>query len=808
MDKLVYLHELDSVRNSPQEIKHARDALYEQIVQHGNTVVITFNQLADSKAFLGLAMASEESLEAIKSLMASGAIRISRFNDKRTASQYLQDNLTPTPAGCYGKFVLSGWGVTDDLDKEKEEEVRGCIYKALRNSDPDYLDQLSVETDTESESSNHTETRTLTQENVREIKRLVELMLYISQTSTAYIDINDDAHPNYVQMLDLCEEAIQNTDTAHSLKAVHEARQQVAESDIMRRSAYYHALQNIRTASGATVSSDEAQGAYRIFDICYNLVTEASIKNISHHFLPSDHASIMDEIRTRCDFYANDYLAYNHTYSSNQPITNDEIDVQRWQYAARIRKTSTESEMQARAGSDSSRPAYETDEKEQRKSWKRRVYQALGRNVLIMVLYALVLGLVEVVISLVQDIMVSLISHGSDTVGDLLSEESSMAVVIIFLLGIVIFSTVKRNARLRWPLIGSVLVLFFIILPILSCVSVELSNAGFAFETDFDSLPMRILMGLPSLISSFVGVAIFAYVGWLMESKTELPGIIDSATTAFDSLRDLITFSFSKPDVSAEYINPITASKAEKNAGACKINDDDWETALGIGASKLIQSNPWQRYLEVVNKTKSPNAQTPELPIITDHTEVLEFESSAAGRPIGIMYESPYSQMLVDLVEDQNGERFAYERLVPKADGAVVIVPIHEGKLILLNQFRHAIRAHQLAFPRGFGEPGLSPEENARKELFEELGIIPEAQGAMHPLGIVTPDSGLSAGKAHVFTCEIPEPTIKHGYEGISDTIMITSEELDRMIAEGKITDGFTLSAITLWKLYKNGTLA
>ena len=60
--KLVYIHELDSVRSSEAEIKHARSRLYEEILINGNTPVISFNQLADSKAFIGLVIAQPDSL--------------------------------------------------------------------------------------------------------------------------------------------------------------------------------------------------------------------------------------------------------------------------------------------------------------------------------------------------------------------------------------------------------------------------------------------------------------------------------------------------------------------------------------------------------------------------------------------------------------------------------------------------------------------------------------------------------------------------------------------------------------------------
>lgn len=49
---LVYLFELDSVRNSKAEIIKGQQALFEEIVMNGNQVVLSFNQLTDSDEFL------------------------------------------------------------------------------------------------------------------------------------------------------------------------------------------------------------------------------------------------------------------------------------------------------------------------------------------------------------------------------------------------------------------------------------------------------------------------------------------------------------------------------------------------------------------------------------------------------------------------------------------------------------------------------------------------------------------------------------------------------------------------------------
>ena len=42
MRRFVYLFELDSVRNSKKEIQRGQQALFEEIVKKGNTVVLSF----------------------------------------------------------------------------------------------------------------------------------------------------------------------------------------------------------------------------------------------------------------------------------------------------------------------------------------------------------------------------------------------------------------------------------------------------------------------------------------------------------------------------------------------------------------------------------------------------------------------------------------------------------------------------------------------------------------------------------------------------------------------------------------------
>lgn len=209
--------------------------------------------------------------------------------------------------------------------------------------------------------------------------------------------------------------------------------------------------------------------------------------------------------------------------------------------------------------------------------------------------------------------------------------------------------------------------------------------------------------------------------------------------------------------------------------------------------------SPWSRYLRLMEERPQAFAPSPLLPIETDPKIIAEF-TARTGKAIGVVYESRYQMMVVDLIRGPEG-LFPYERVLPAAQGdAVVAVPVWDGKFVLLEQFRHTLRRCQIAFPRGFGEGGLSAEENVRKEIQEELRAEVLAQ---RPLGRIAPDSGLTAGEACVILCSITEPKPVPHYEAIQRVLCLSPAELERQIASGQISDGFTLSAYTLYQTSK-----
>lgn len=207
-------------------------------------------------------------------------------------------------------------------------------------------------------------------------------------------------------------------------------------------------------------------------------------------------------------------------------------------------------------------------------------------------------------------------------------------------------------------------------------------------------------------------------------------------------------------------------------------------------------SREWLGYVRLMQETPTLFTPNEYLTIETDLEKIVQFELEH-HKTIGVIYQSRFNMWIVDLVFNQQGHYYTFERCVPFVrNGAVVSVPVYQNQFVLLNQFRHSIRQFQYAFPRGYGEPGITAEENLKKEIREEL----DAEVLQYrKIGEVVSNSGLSADRAAVFHCEITEPKLKSGYEEIKSMILLSPSQIKEWIAENRLTDGFTLSALCLY---------
>jgi ADP-ribose pyrophosphatase len=115
---------------------------------------------------------------------------------------------------------------------------------------------------------------------------------------------------------------------------------------------------------------------------------------------------------------------------------------------------------------------------------------------------------------------------------------------------------------------------------------------------------------------------------------------------------------------------------------------------------------------------------------------------------------------------------------------------------------RHATRQWHLEIPRGFQAPGLSSEENARRELQEEAGAN---ASRLRSLGRLHADTGLSWDYVDLFHASVERVGKPESGEAIGELFLMELAQFERVIQDGQITDSFTIAAYARARL--NGLL-
>ena len=165
---------------------------------------------------------------------------------------------------------------------------------------------------------------------------------------------------------------------------------------------------------------------------------------------------------------------------------------------------------------------------------------------------------------------------------------------------------------------------------------------------------------------------------------------------------------------------------------------------------------------------------------------------------VGVVYQDEYLILVRDAVRFRDGRLGSYIRILPAPglgnDGCVVL-PLVDGAVLLASHSRHATRTWLWEAPRGFAAPGEEPADTAARELREELGVVP---GELAHLGAIHPDAGITSSAVHVFAAQVTGRPAPDRLEGIDEVRRLSLAELDRWIAEGRITDAFTLAAIAI----------
>ena len=181
-------------------------------------------------------------------------------------------------------------------------------------------------------------------------------------------------------------------------------------------------------------------------------------------------------------------------------------------------------------------------------------------------------------------------------------------------------------------------------------------------------------------------------------------------------------------------------------------------------------------------------------------------ECNSEGRAITTLssrevYRNHWMRVREDEILRSNGKKGIYG--VVEKDDAAIIIPIDNGSVWLVEQFRYTIQERALELPQGGWEMEVEhPEELARGELKEEMGLDATL---MTDLGTLWIAYGFTRQKQHVFLATGLTHTEKDPDPEEHDLVIrsIPVEEFEQLMREGVVRDNCTLSAWGLYLLWK-----
>ena len=160
-----------------------------------------------------------------------------------------------------------------------------------------------------------------------------------------------------------------------------------------------------------------------------------------------------------------------------------------------------------------------------------------------------------------------------------------------------------------------------------------------------------------------------------------------------------------------------------------------------------------------------------------------------------LVHDGRVVRLSVDEVRLPNGNVCTLE--IVRHPGAAAVVPLDaEGYVHLVRQYRYAVDALVWELPAGRRDPGETPEEGARRELEEEVGL---RAGALEPLLVFWTTPGFCDEVMHLFRATALEsvPARPEADERI-ESRTFTLEEAMGMVQRGEIREGKTLVALLL----------
>nr|WP_233146872.1 NUDIX hydrolase [Paenibacillus selenitireducens] len=179
---------------------------------------------------------------------------------------------------------------------------------------------------------------------------------------------------------------------------------------------------------------------------------------------------------------------------------------------------------------------------------------------------------------------------------------------------------------------------------------------------------------------------------------------------------------------------------------------------------------------------------------VADQSNKFE-EITISTEPI---FQGKVISLQVDTVRLPDGNTATRE--IVKHPGAVGVLALHPKGMLVVEQYRKALGKSQVEIPAGKLERGEDPMEAAKRELEEETGY---KCGTIRHLSSFYTSPGFADEIIHLYVAEdLQQGEVQLDEDEFLDAEIITLEQAEQYMAEGRISDAKTITAVYAWKLY------
>jgi|UniRef100_A0A7C3QSK7 ADP-ribose pyrophosphatase len=141
------------------------------------------------------------------------------------------------------------------------------------------------------------------------------------------------------------------------------------------------------------------------------------------------------------------------------------------------------------------------------------------------------------------------------------------------------------------------------------------------------------------------------------------------------------------------------------------------------------------------------------------------------------------------------GKTFRHETVL--FGEGVAIVPVVEGKILLIRQYRPSVASSILEIPAGKVDPGEDIRQAAIRELSEETGVV---GGKLEHLASIWTTPGFCNERIHLFLSTEGVLGKNHPDEGetIEEILLFSHDRIRQMIFNNEISDAKSLIGLLM----------